>query len=123
MHELSICQSLLDQARAITKQHQGAGIERVIVLIGPLSGVEAPLLLQAFSIARSAAGFPETELEIEISPLRVRCRLCGEESEARNNALLCGACQSWQVDLISGDEMILKSLVLIEEPATMVKTG
>jgi hydrogenase nickel incorporation protein HypA/HybF len=122
VHELSICQSLLDQARQIADQHK-AGIESIIVLIGPLSGVEAPLLAQAFSIARQAAGFPDTELEIELSPVRIRCRQCSSESEVPNNALLCGSCQSWRVELISGDEMTLKSLVLIEEPAAMVKTG
>lgn len=123
MHELAICQSLLDQARQIADTHQAAGIERIIVLIGPLSGVEAPLLAQAFSIARKAAGFPDAELEIELSPVRIRCRQCGSESEVRSNALLCGTCKDWQVDLISGDEMILQSLVLIEEPALLTSTG
>ncbi len=124
MHELSICQSLFDQARQIVKAHQATGIESITVLIGPLSGVEAPLLAQAFSIARQAAGFPDAELEIELSPVRIRCRLCAHESEAHSNALLCGACQSWQVDLISGDEMILKSMVLAQDkPAAMVKAG
>jgi hydrogenase nickel incorporation protein HypA/HybF len=123
VHELSICQSLLDQARQIADTHQAAGIERIIVLIGPLSGVEAPLLAQAFSIARKAAGFPDAELEIEISPIRVKCRTCGAESEVRSNALLCDSCKNWQVDLISGDEMILQSLVLKEEPAKAAQAG
>ncbi|PHR60519.1 MAG: hydrogenase nickel incorporation protein HypA [Robiginitomaculum sp.] len=119
MHELAICQSLLDQARQIVDAHDANGIERIIVQIGPLSGVEAPLLAQAFSIARSAAGFPNAELEIETSPIQVRCQQCGTTSAARVNALLCGSCQSWKVDLISGDEMILKSLILTEQPASL----
>jgi len=123
VHELAICQSLLDQARQIADTHQGAGIERIIVQIGPLSGVEAPLLSQAFTFARVAAGFADTILEIEISPVRVRCRQCGTESEASVNALLCSACGGWQVDLISGDEMILQSLVLNEEPAKTAQAG
>ncbi len=123
MHELAICQSLLDQARQIADHHHASGIERIIVQIGPLSGVEEPLLAQAFLIARSASGFPDAELEIETSPIRVHCHQCRTTSEARTNALLCGTCQSWQVDLISGDEMILKSMVLSEQPAQLIEAG
>jgi len=123
VHELAICQSLLTQVRQIADSHNAPGVERVVVRIGPLSGVEAPLLDQAFTVARAAAGFPKAELEVQISPIRVRCRKCGVESEAKTNALLCGACKSWQVELMSGDEMILQSLVLLEEPAPLVGTG
>lgn len=119
MHELAICQSLVDQARQVAAAHDAGGIERIVVRIGPLSGVEAPLLQAAFDIARQGAGLADAVLVIETSPLLVRCRTCGVESGVRVNALLCGACGDWRVDVISGDEMILKSLVLqdVAEPA------
>jgi len=123
MHELAICQSLLDQTRRIARAHGAGGVARIVVRIGPLSGVEAPLLRQAFAMARIAAGFAATGLDIEIAPLRVQCRQCGASSAARVNALLCGACGGWQVDVTSGDEMILKSLVLDDVPQAETMTA
>ena len=48
MHELSVCQGLLDQVTGIARQHQATGVARIRLRIGPLSGVEPQLLQQAF---------------------------------------------------------------------------
>ena len=45
---------------------------------------------------------------VEVEPVRVRCRTCGTESDALANRLLCGACGDWQVDVTSGEQMLLK---------------
>lgn len=116
MHELALCQSLFDQARKIVADHHASGIETIIVKLGPLSGVEAPLLKRAFHVARMSAGFPAAELEIEHSPVRVRCNECETEGDAKANRLLCARCGSWRVRIIQGDEMVLRSLVLTGLP-------
>jgi hydrogenase nickel incorporation protein HypA/HybF len=38
----------------------------------------------------------------------VRCRSCGAETDVAVNRLVCGACSDWKVDVIGGEEMILK---------------
>lgn len=112
MHELSICQSIIDQVSAIARQNNAVSVTKIIIQIGPLSGVEAPLLKRAFPIASAAGITKEAVLEIQLLPIRVRCNLCSHENEARINNLLCSACGSWQTRLLSGDEMLLKSIEL-----------
>ena len=112
MHELSVCQSLLRAAEKTAAEHGARGIVTVTVAVGPLSGVEAPLLARAFTVARMGTMAEGAELEIEAMPVRVWCEACEIETETAANALLCGGCGSWQVGLKSGDELLLKSLEL-----------
>lgn len=115
MHELSVCQGMLQQVAALAAEHHARGVSRIVVQIGPLAGVEPQLLQEAFPIARAGTPAEAAELEVESLPLRVRCQSCGAESEARPNRLVCAACGDWRTQLLSGDELILKRVELITE--------
>lgn len=112
MHELSICQSLLQQIESIAEQHNASRVYHVKLQIGPLSGVEAQLLKNAFPIAVAGSIAEQADLEIEQLPIRVACKHCGAETEASLNRLICGSCGHWQTRLLSGDEILLASLEL-----------
>jgi hydrogenase nickel incorporation protein HypA/HybF len=112
MHELSVCQGLLDQVSGIARQHQAIGVKRIRLRIGPLSGVEPQLLAQAFPLASAGSIAEHAELEIETLAVRVRCATCGAETDAAANRLVCGACGDWHTQLISGDELLLVSVEL-----------
>ena len=116
MHELAVCEALFAEARRIAENEGAAMIDRLVVTIGPLSGVEAELLVSAFSIARAGAGFPEAELEVETAPVRVQCSSCGATNDVAPNRLVCADCGDWRVTLLSGSEMILKSVELSGVP-------
>ena len=113
MHELSVCQALLRQVETIAQQHEASGVERIVLRIGPLAGVEPRLLQDAFPIARAGTVADNAELIIETLPLRVRCESCGTESDAVPNRLVCGACGDWHTHIVSGDEMLLASVELL----------
>lgn len=112
MHELSICQALLQQVQTIAAQHQATAVHKIQLQIGVLSGVEAELLNQAFSIAKAHSIAAEAELIITQTPIMVKCKQCQAETQASANCLLCAVCGSWHTQLISGDELLLSSLEL-----------
>ena len=118
MHELAICQSLIGEVARVAATRAGAKVVTVSVAIGPLSGVEAPLLARAFTVARAGTIAAEASLEIEAKPVTVRCRACDVEAEAAPNALLCPQCGGWQVDVMSGDELLLTRVELECETET-----
>ena len=111
MHELSICQALIAQVEDIAREH-AARVAEVHLGIGPLSGVEARLLQDAYPLACAGTAAEGSDLKIETAPVRVRCRTCGAESAATPNRLTCAACGDWHTDLISGDEMLLLRVTL-----------
>jgi len=115
MHELAVCQQLLLQVDQIAKEKNARLVESITLRLGPLSGVEAHLLTQAFPLASAGSIAEDAELIIESLPIRVRCQTCGAETDALPNKLVCGACGDYHTQLISGDEMLLASLSLMSE--------
>ena len=113
MHELSVCLSLLDQVQAIAREHGATGVSRILLRVGPLSGVEPPLLESAYPMAAAGTVAEQADLEIEEAPVRVRCRDCGAQTPAAPNRLLCGECGGYRTELLSGDEMLLAKVELV----------
>jgi hydrogenase nickel incorporation protein HypA/HybF len=112
MHELAVCQEMLQQVDRIATEKQAISIDSITLHIGPLSGVESHLLKQAFPFAAAGTLAQDAQLIIETLPIRVRCLQCGAETDASANRLLCGKCGDYHTQLLSGDEMLLASLEL-----------
>jgi hydrogenase nickel incorporation protein HypA/HybF len=112
VHELAICQSLMNQVTDIALERDAQCVTSIVVGMGPLSGVEAQLLKNAYPVASAGTVAENAELVIECLPVRVRCTQCGSESEALPNKLICKQCGDWRTTLISGDEMLLMSVEL-----------
>ena len=112
MHELAICQSLMEQVESIARERDAKRVTSITIGMGPLSGVEFQLLKNAYPIASAGTVAEDAELVIEHLPIRVRCNQCGSESDALPNKLTCKQCGDWRTTLISGDEMMLMSLEL-----------
>lgn len=110
MHELALCQALLTEVERLSEPHRDATLRRIVVRVGPLSGVEGRLLQAAFGFARAGSVASEAELAIESTGVRVRCRDCAAESDVPPNRLLCSRCGGYHTQLVSGDEMVLARL-------------
>jgi len=114
MHELAVCQALISQVADVARERDASAVAEIYVRIGPLSGVEGPLLHSAFPIAAAGTVASHAELHLEPAPVRVRCEQCGVESEVGMNHLVCAQCGDWRTTLVSGDELILQRVVLGE---------
>ena len=118
MHELSICQALIEQVETVAREQNAAQVLLIRVGIGPLSGVEPQLLEQAFTLARAGSIAADAELQVTSLPIRVSCKACGTVSEAQAARLVCAACGNWQTTLVSGDELQLTQVELARKPAS-----
>lgn len=112
MHELSVCLALMSQVNRIATEHEANRVEKIVLRIGPLSGIEAALLKNAFPLASAGTVAEDAELVIDHSPVVVECTTCHATSEVVPNRLLCGACGDFRTRVISGEEMTLVSLEL-----------
>jgi len=92
VHELSICQALLIQLAEIARDRGAEAIERIVLEVGPLSGVDASLLARAFEVA---------------------ClRSCAAQATLSIDRLLCGACGGYRTRIVAGDELQLRRVEL-----------
>jgi hydrogenase nickel incorporation protein HypA/HybF len=112
MHELSVCLSLLQEVERVARENNAGRVTRIVVTVGPLSGVEPDLLQNAYPLAVAGTVAEDAVFQIDLSEIVVKCSQCGTESRARPNRLICGACGDYRTELVSGDEMILQSLEL-----------
>ena len=112
MHELAICQALMNQVESIAAERNARSVVSIVVGMGPLSGVEAQLLKHAYPVASAGTVAEGAELVIENLPVRIKCTQCGNESDALPNKLVCKACGDWRTTLISGDELMLMRIEL-----------
>lgn len=112
MHELAICQALIRQVEAVAAQRGATAVQRVVIEVGPLSGVEPPLLARAFTVARAGTCAEHAGLTMEHSPLEIHCRSCGHDGPAKTNRLICEACGDWRVRVVRGEDLMLLSIEL-----------
>lgn len=115
MHELSVCLSLMQQVENIAREHNAIRVTRIVLDVGPLSGVESELLRNAYPIAAAGTAAETAELVIETADVVVRCSQCDGESTVPPNKLLCGACGGFKTRVISGDELTLLRVELDNE--------
>jgi hydrogenase nickel incorporation protein HypA/HybF len=112
MHELSVCLSLLQQVEQIAAEKNALRVTKIVLSIGPLSGVESELLRRAYPMAAADTVAAAAELVMESSDIVVRCSQCNAESRATANRLLCAACGDFRTRVLSGDELTLLSVEL-----------
>lgn len=112
MHELSVCLSLLQQVEQIARDNDASSVTRIILSVGPLSGVEPELLRQAYPLAVAGTVAADAELVMESADIVVRCSQCDSETTAAPNRLLCGSCGDYRTQLVAGDELTLMSVEL-----------
>ena len=113
MHEFSVCQALIAQVEQIAISHGALKVQSVKLRIGPLSGMELPLLEHAYPFASAGTLAEGSILEIERAPLKVNCEACGFDSKVKPNLLTCRMCGSCKTRVVSGEELMLMSVELI----------
>ena len=117
MHELSIAQSILDTVLQEMESRQLPPISKIVVHVGALSGVVPEALQFGFDALKKQTPLENTELSIEMIPVRGHCTDCGADFEVENFAFSCPQCQSGQIQMTCGDELNIAYLEVEEEPS------
>jgi hydrogenase nickel incorporation protein HypA/HybF len=118
VHELAIADAIV----AIAGEHaRGRRVVSIDVRIGHLRQVVPGALEFSFELVAEGTPVEGAELKIEDVPARVACRECTRESRVTEFPLVCASCGSLHVDVIAGDELLVDSLELEDEPMAVVR--
>jgi hydrogenase nickel incorporation protein HypA/HybF len=110
VHELSICTSLA----AIVEEHAaGRRVEQVLLDIGHLRQVIPDTLRYSWEIVVSGTPLDGSVLEINHIPAVIACRACGTSTAIDVPVFRC-PCGSTEVEVTSGRELLVRSLVLAD---------
>jgi hydrogenase nickel incorporation protein HypA/HybF len=111
VHELSLCDAILNKA---IKHAGGRPVRQVTVRIGHLRQVVPDALLFSWEVMTDPTDMKGAELVIEHVPAVVECRECGNLSTLDFPILACATCESFDVQLISGEEFLVVSMELAD---------
>lgn len=110
MHEMGIAQSLLDIAIAAAEREGAQRIIRVNVVAGELRGLVPLQFTFCFSIIAENTIASSAELNLEITPVRGRCRRCEESFIVEDYRYICPKCQSEDIEIVGGTELRLRDI-------------
>lgn len=110
MHERSLVNRLLKQAREIADAHGGGFIEEIRIQLGPMSGVEPLLVRTAFDDLRVTQLAGTVRLLIEYVELEARCQICTKTFEPVDFSFACPLCGAVDTEIIRGADVILESI-------------
>ena len=111
MHEFSIVSSLIELIERHAADNNAVRVLRVEVEVGDFSGVEPELFAGVFQTFSSCGGLiGGARLVMDIVPTKIKCRVCGEKSPVTDAAFYCIACGSADVDVVEGNDIVLRSL-------------
>jgi len=110
MHELSIVASLFETLEEKAREHGAMRITAVKLKVGRLGGVVPELLSSAFDTYKQGTIAADAVLEIEVVPIRVRCRQCGLEMTKDDFVFACTRCASTDIELTEGLDLLLDKI-------------
>jgi len=115
MHEFALAEGILDVVERECRDHPGCRVTGVELEIGRLRQVEVETLRFVFEIAAAESVAAGAKLVIDERPIIVDCPACGARSEVEPPWLVCPQCHAGQTALVSGNQLLVRSLEL-EEP-------
>ncbi len=113
MHELSICSAIADAA---AKHADGHSVSQVTVQIGHLRQVVPDALQFSWEIVASTTAEELTKADLVVQEVAavVECQTCGARTTLDLPILSCGSCGGFEVTLISGEELRVVSIDLVD---------
>lgn len=117
MHELSIVQALISAVIRQMQEHNIARISRIVIRVGPWSGVMAEALRFNYEWIRTGTILETVDLVIKEPPLTALCDTCGGHFTLDLLTAHCPRCGSDRLKLEGGEDLEILRLEI--EPPTL----
>ena len=112
MHEFSVVQSLLDLIEKHALENKAKSVSKVVIKVGKMSGIEPHLLKIAFDTFKEKTICENAKLEMVIQDVIAKCEDCNKDFTIENNRFICPFCNSYNLQIVDGEDMYLMSLEL-----------
>jgi hydrogenase nickel incorporation protein HypA/HybF len=107
MHELSLTQNILDAA---LKNAGDKRLMRVNLVIGQFSDEREEAIRFYWADLAKDTPANTAELTFQWAPAEMKCLECGAAFQPAEETSACPVCQSYRVQLLSGDDVRLDSI-------------
>ena len=115
MHELSIATGILETALAVADEHGARRVEEIEVEVGVMRLVVPESLEMAFAVLTEGTAAAGAKLKITEVPIRAKCVGCDADFSPALDNFACPGCGRADVDIVGGNDIILKSVACWSE--------
>jgi hydrogenase nickel incorporation protein HypA/HybF len=115
MHELSIADAV---AQVAARHARGRRVSKVELRVGHLRQVVPSALEFAWQLVTDGTPLEGAELQIDSVAASGRCRDCATDTTMESFPLRCGRCGSLDMELVTGEELLVDALELEDEALT-----
>lgn len=113
MHEMSLCEGILQVLEESAKTNSFQSVKRVRLEIGRFAGVEVDALRFGFDVVMRGSVADGAALEIIEVPGQAFCFDCSDTIEIDDRLDPCPACGGGKLTPTGGDEMKIKDLEVV----------
>lgn len=110
MHELSLCQAIVETLQEQATVHGFASVRRVRLEVGPLAAVAPDAMLFGFDVATRGTLAEGAVLDIITLPMDAWCCSCKKAVDVAERFDPCPLCGDFSVRINGGDELRIKDL-------------
>jgi hydrogenase nickel incorporation protein HypA/HybF len=107
VHEFGLCEGVLETVRT---RAAGRPVTGIRVRCGVRHAVDPESMAQAFGFVAAGTEADGAAVEVVTVPAALRCRACGAVGETSDVLAGCPRCESSDVEITGGDELVLESL-------------
>jgi len=112
MHEYSIVQSMLDLCE---KHSKGKPVDKVVVKIGKMSGIEPHFLKESFDVFKEDSVCRDAVMDMKIIDITILCKDCKNEATVNSFDFFCPHCSGGNTEVLTGQEMHIEYIELKED--------
>jgi hydrogenase nickel incorporation protein HypA/HybF len=110
MHEIGIAQDLSAIVFETAKREKLSRVTKVNISFGQLVQIVPEIFRFAFSETVRGSVAENAELSIEIIPVKMKCKDCGNDFQVVDNRFTCEICGSTDLAIVQGKELFVKSI-------------
>lgn len=113
MHEMSLCESILDILKEQAQAQAFSRVERVCLEVGPFSGVEVEAMRFGFDVVAKGSLAENAVLEIVETEASAWCMDCSAPVKIEQRYGPCPQCGSHRLQVTGGDELRIRELEVV----------
>lgn len=110
MHEFKLIQNIFTIILDTANSNALRSVKKVTLQVGKLRQLAPEFLRFAFAIVSKDTIADGAELEVQHIPVTMKCGSCSQQSAIEEDYYLCPTCQSTDLEVLSGKELIIASI-------------
>ena len=116
MHELGVLSEVIRTISELADEQNIEKVDSVILEVGELCGMVPMYIEDCYpAVTFNKPSFVDSTLEIVVVPGEAKCQDCGEVFNVVKNEGYCPKCKSFEKDVISGLEFMIKEIRVLDE--------